>query len=148
MENITELSSNSWSESIETFDCNEITNNGLYAIFATYLLPLLSPKVRDYGREFISSFRNAGKVASEYVSLTEYGFAKIQNLSNNEEMTSFIQRVCDKQNIDISKSKLSAIAWGFSGDSQNGKKPSLQQTWNKLLNDLKDIETKGPDNKP
>ena len=84
MQNITEFPSNSWSDGIETFDCNELTNNGLYVLFATYLLPLLSPKVRDYGREFLSSFRNAGKVASNYVSLTEYGFAKIQNLSNNE----------------------------------------------------------------
>ena len=148
MENITEFPSNSWSDGIETFDCNELTNNGLYVLFATYLLPLLSPKVRDYGREFLSSFRNAGKVASNYVSLTEYGFAKIQNLSNNEEMKSFIQRICDKKNINISNSKLSAIAWGFSGDSQNGKKPSLQQTWNKLINDLKDVENKGSDNKP
>ena len=67
-------SSGSWSTTFETtydVDCEELTNNGLYLIFIGYLLPLLSPKVRDYGTELLSKFRNAGKVAGDLVSLTE-----------------------------------------------------------------------------
>ena len=38
MENITDLSSGSWSNDLEQpFDCNEVTNNGLYVLFVGYL---------------------------------------------------------------------------------------------------------------
>ena len=96
MENITDGSSNSWEG---TIDCEDLTNNPIYILFIGYLLPLLSPKVRNYGRELLSHWKNAGKVASDIVSVTEYGFDKIQNLSNNEEMAQIIQRVCDKKKI-------------------------------------------------
>ena len=97
MENITDLSSNSWSSDIQ-LDCNDLTNNGLYIIFAGYILPLLSPRVRNYGREVYSMIKNAGKVASDLVSVTEYGFEKVQDLSDNKEMIGFIRRVCQKNN--------------------------------------------------
>ena len=137
MENITDLSSDSWSNDLEQpFDCNEVTNNGLYVLFVGYLLPLLSPKVREYGKEVLSMFRSAGKVASNVVSLTEFGFEKIQNLSNNGEMSEFIQRVCEKRNITALPEQIKDLAWSFSGDTAHGKKESRQETWKKLLNDL------------
>ena len=90
MENFTETSSNSWNNDLDTIDCNDLTNNGLYLIFTGYLLPLLSPKLRAYGKEMLSSFKNFGKVASDIVSITEFGFEKIQGLTSNEEMVDFI----------------------------------------------------------
>ena len=71
MENITDLSSSSWSSPLETMiDCNDLTNNGLYFIFVGYVLPLLSPKVRDYGKELFSTIKNLGNIAgNEVISL-------------------------------------------------------------------------------
>ena len=98
MENITDYSSSSWDSGI---DCEDLTNNGLYIIFVGYLLPLLSPKMRNYGREVLSHMKNLGKVTGDIVSVTEFGFEKIQDLSNNSEMSHFIQKVFDKKKIDI-----------------------------------------------
>ena len=137
MENATLFSSDSWSNGSEnTFDCNELTNNGLYLIFVGYLLPFLSPKVRDYGKEVLSVFRNMGRVASDVVSLTEFGFDKIQELTDNEEMSKFIQRISDQKNMNVLSSQIQEIAWSFSGDTQNGSKEHKQETWKKLLNEL------------
>ena len=61
MENITDYSSSSWDSGI---DCVDLTNNGLYIIFVGYLLPLLSPTMRNYGREVLSHIKNLGKVIS------------------------------------------------------------------------------------
>ena len=135
MENITEVSSGSWSEDLN-MDCNDLTNNGIYILFVGYVLPLLSPKVRNYGRELFSTIKNAGKVASEFVSVTEYGFEKIQNLSNNGEMSDFIGRVCNKKGLNIFPKEITELAWSFSGDTNNGNKYNLQQTWKKLLDEL------------
>ena len=134
MENITDLSSNSWSSDIQ-LDCNDLTNNGLYIIFAGYILPLLSPRVRNYGREVYSMIKNAGKVASDLVSVTEYGFEKVQDLSDNKEMIGFIRRVCQKNNYNVLDKKITELAWQFSGDKSNGGS-GLQQTWKKLINEL------------
>jgi hypothetical protein len=137
MENVTQFSSESWSNGSEkNLDCNDLTNNGLYLIFVGYLLPFLSPKVRDYGKEVLSVFRNMGRVASDVVSLTEFGFDKIQGLSNNDEMSAFIQRLSDKKNMNVLSSQIQEIAWSFSGDTQNGSKDHKQETWKKLLNEL------------
>jgi hypothetical protein len=136
MENATLFSSDSWSNGSEkNLDCNDLTNNGLYLIFVGYLLPLLSPKVRDYGKETLSAFRNMGRVSSELVSLTEFGFDKIQGLSNNDEMSAFIQRLSDQKNMNVLSIQIKEIAWSFSGDTHHGK-DNRQETWKKLLNEL------------
>ena len=124
--------SGSWETTMENydFDCKEVTNNGLYLIFVGYLLPLLSPKVRNYGKELITMFRNAGKVAGDIVSLTEYGFEKIQDLSDNKEMVKFIQKYCDSKKISILPSQISELSWDFSGGSENDGR---QETWKRLL---------------
>ena len=142
MDNVTQLSSESWNDNFETsIDCNELTNNGLYLIFVGYLLPLLSPKVRDYGKEALSMFRNMGKVASDVVSLTEFGFDKIQELTDNEEMSKFILRISDQKNLNVLPSQIQEIAWSFSGDTQKGNKEHKQETWKKLLSELDRMST-------
>ena len=134
MENITEYSSNSWDSG--SIDCEDLTNNNLYILFVGYVVPLLSPRVRNYGRELLSHLKNAGKVAGDIVSVTEYGFEKIQDLSNNGEMVQFIQKVCDKKKIDVTMAEIKELSWRFSGDTANGKRESIQQTWKSLLNNL------------
>ena len=47
---------NSTNTSYENSDlCENITNHWLYFIFTGYLLPLLSPRVRDWMKETINS---------------------------------------------------------------------------------------------
>ena len=96
----------------------------------------MSPRVRNYGRELLSHLKNVGKVAGDIVSVTEYGFEKIQDLSNNGEMVQFIQKVCDKKKIDVTMAEIKELSWRFSGDTENGKRESIQQTWKSLLNNL------------
>ena len=139
MENITEYSSSSWDSGI---DCEDLTNNNLYILFVGYVLPLLSPRVRNYGRELLSHLKNAGKVAGDIVSVTEYGFEKIQDLSNNGEMVQFIQKVCDKKKIDVTMAEIKELSWRFSGDTANGKRESIQQTWKSLLNNLNAMKSR------
>ena len=139
MENITEYSSSSWDSGI---DCEDLTNNNLYIIFVGYVVPLLSPRVRNYGRELLSHLKNAGKVAGNIVSVTEYGFEKIQDLSNNGEMVQFIQKVCDKKKIDVTMAEIKELSWRFSGDTENGKRESIQQTWKSLLNNLNAMKSR------
>ena len=142
MDNFTEISSNSWNNELEqVLDCNDLTSNGLYLIFVGYLLPLLSPKVRDYGREALSMFRSLGKITSDIVSITEFGFEKIQGLENNEEMSRFIQRLCDKKNLGVLPLQIKNIAESFSGDTQGGTKEHKQETWKKLLSELNRISS-------
>lgn len=132
------MSSGSWSTEIDTYgpDCEELTNNNLYILLVGYLVPLLSPKVREYGKECLSIFRNAGKVAGDIVSITEFGFEKVQDLSNNSEMMNFIIRIAGKKNLSILPKQLEELSWEFSGDS-NSERESKQQTWKKLLSELK-----------
>ena len=134
MENITEYSSSSWDSG--SIDCEDLTNNNIYILFVGYVVPLLSPRVRNYGRELLSHLKNVGKVAGDIVSVTEYGFEKIQDLSNNGEMVQFIQKVCDKKKIDVTMAEIKELSWRFSGDTANGKRESIQQTWKSLLNNL------------
>lgn len=140
MENITEYSSSSWDSG--SIDCEDLTNNNLYILFVGYVLPLLSPRVRNYGRELLSHLKNAGKVAGDIVSVTEYGFEKIQDLSNNGEMVQFIQKVCDKKKIDVTMAEIKELSWRFSGDTANGKRESIQQTWKSLLNNLNAMKSR------
>ena len=140
MENITEYSSNSWDSG--SIDCEDLTNNNLYILFVGYVVPLLSPRVRNYGRELLSHLKNVGKVAGDIVSVTEYGFEKIQDLSNNGEMVQFIQKVCDKKKIDVTMAEIKELSWRFSGDTANGKRESIQQTWKSLLNNLNAMKSR------
>ena len=85
---------NSWlvEENSTTFDnnldsniCDSVTNHWLYFIFSGYLLPIISPRVRSFLKEFMSSLKNS-EIGGNIVTLTEYGFEKIQSIENNKEM--------------------------------------------------------------
>ena len=138
MENFTD---NSWNNSSETMDCNDLTNNGLYLIFVGYIVPLLSPKIRSYGKEVLSTIKNLGNIAGDVVSVTEFGFEKVQELSKNGEMVNFIQRVCTTKDLNVLPSQMIDLAWKFSGDTDNSKKEHIQQTWKKLLSELEIMNT-------
>ena len=73
--------------------CENITNHWLYFVFSGYLLPLISPRVRDWISETINSFKS-NKITGQIVTLTEYGFNKIQDIEDDKEMKDFIKRVC------------------------------------------------------
>ena len=73
--------------------CEEITNHWLYFIFSGYLVPLISPKIRGYFHEFINSCKN-NEITGKIVTLTEFGFEKIQDIESNHEMKNFIRRIC------------------------------------------------------
>jgi hypothetical protein len=134
MDNITNTS---WILPTESLvDCDDLTNNGLYLIFIGYLVPLLSPRLRNYGRELISSIKNVGKITGNIVSLTEYGFEKVQGLSTNAEMVSFIERLCEINDLAVLPTQLIELSWEFSGDTDYGKKVHMLQTWSKLRSEL------------
>ena len=73
--------------------CENITNHWLFFVFSGYLLPLISPRVRDWFKETLNTLKN-NKLTGEIVTLTEYGFNKIQDIEDNKEMKNFIKRLC------------------------------------------------------
>ena len=91
----------SWEEFTNTTDttdlnttsdlCENVTNHWLYFVFTGYLLPLVSPRVRDWMKETVNSLKN-NKVTGQLVTLTEFGFNKIQDIQSDEEMKQFIKR--------------------------------------------------------
>jgi len=91
----------SWEEINNTTEinsdlCENVTNHWLYFVFTGYLLPILSPRVRDWFKETINSLRN-NKLTGEIVTLTEYGFNKIQDIEDDKEMENFIKRLCNSR---------------------------------------------------
>jgi hypothetical protein len=134
MDNITELMNNT---SLETMiDCEDLTNNGLYFIFTGYVLPLLSPQVRSYLHEKVIFIKNLGNVVGKLVSVSEYGFNNIQNLSDNKEMVDFIERVATNKKYRVLPGQVMELAWSFSGDDDGGNKDRREETWNKLMKEL------------
>ena len=92
------MDSNSWTwdQYNSTFNdlnmCENITNHWLYLVFSGYLLPLISPRVREWLKETLNSLKS-NDITGELVTLTEYGFNKIQDIENDEEMKEFIKRM-------------------------------------------------------
>ena len=82
-------------------DCPDITNNGLYLIFVGYILPMLSPTIRIYMKDLFIHAKNMGRVTGQIVSLTEFGFSKVQNINSNGEMVKFIERMCNNKDLHI-----------------------------------------------
>ena len=115
--------------------CNTVTNHWLYFIFTGYLLPLVSPRVRNWFKEFINSSIN-NKVTGQIVTLTEYGFDKIQEIEDNKEMKDYIRRLCKSKNSKLiyTEESLEKLAWLFSGERDINKFSStgIQQSWKKL----------------
>ena len=140
MENLTD-SSWIWDETnnttLEHYNmCESVTNHWLYFIFSGYLLPLISPRVRDFIKDKLSSLRN-GEITGQIVSLTEFGFEKIQDIENNKEMKDYIKRLCKnkKPGLLYTEETIEKMSWLFSGekkDGEDGKEEGMQQTWKKL----------------
>ncbi len=118
--------------------CESVTNHWLYLIFTGYLLPIVSPRVRNFTKEFLNSLRN-NKITGKVVTLTEYGFEKIQSIEENDEMKNFIARLCIDKNIQFDEETIHEISWLFSGDS-NEYHDSITQTWTKLNKVLEELK--------
>jgi hypothetical protein len=145
MENITE--SNSWSE--EVLSCEEITNHWLYFIFSGYLIPLVSPRLRNYFREVYNTCKH-GEVTGKFVTLTEFGFEKIQDIQDNNEMNNYIRRICIEKKIEYDEELINHTSWLFSGDNDE-KHQSIKQTWKRLnetLDNFKEINQSTDANNP
>ena len=134
MENITDGSwSWSWGET-DTSDnpniCESVTNHWLYFIFSGYLLPLISPRVREFIKHTYSTLKNSENTGN-IVSLTEFGFEKIQDIEDNEEMKDYIRRLCNnkKPGLLYTEETIEKLSWLFSGDKDG---TGIQQTWKKL----------------
>ena len=110
--------------------CENITNHWLYFVFSGYVLPLISPRVRDWLKETLNSLKN-NKIGGKIVTLTEFGFNKIQDIENNDEMKEYIKRLCKSKNPNLiySEESIEKLSKLFSGDEKiNG----LAQSWRKL----------------
>ena len=96
--------------------CDDITNHWLYFIFSGYLLPLISPKVRDWLKETLNSIKN-NSVTGKLVTLTEYGFDKIQDIEDDNEMKEFIKRISNSRRpgLLIQEKVYDKLAEEFSG---------------------------------
>ena len=110
--------------------CNDVTNHWLYFVFSGYVLPLISPRVRDWLKETLNSIKNK-EVSGIFVTLTEFGFQKIQDIENNDEMKEYIKRLVKEKNPSVfySEESLEKLTLLFSGDET---KKGLAQSWKKL----------------
>ena len=118
--------------------CENVTNHWLYFIFTGYLLPIVSPRVRDWFKETINSIKNS-EVGGKVVTLTEYGFDKIQDIENDSEMKEFIKRIfkSKRPRLLIQEKMYDKLAEEFSGKG-GGK------SWRylmKVINDSHNIGT-------
>ena len=118
--------------------CENVTNHWLYFVFTGYLLPLVSPRVRDWLSETINSIKNS-EVGGKVVTLTEYGFDKIQDIENDKEMKEFIKRMVKSKRpgLLIQEKMFDKLAEEFSGKG-GGK------SWrylNKIINNSHNIGT-------
>ena len=135
MENITtftEVSSTSGG-----FDCEDITNSGFYMIFIGYVYPLLSPTIRNYMKDMVIHVKNVGKVTGEIVSLTEFGFTKLQKIKNIEDMAKFIERVSKNKNLSIMKDDIIECAKSYAGGEGHN-----EGSWNSMLDNLEKLHKK------
>ena len=121
----------------ETSDlCENVTNHWLYFVFTGYLLPIISPRVRDWIKETVNSLKS-NKVTGQLVTLTEFGFNKIQDIESDEEMKSFIKRISNSRRpgLLIQEKVYDKLAEEFSGKG-GGK------SWrylNKIINNSNNI---------
>jgi len=120
--------------------CENITNHWLYLIFTGYLLPIFSPRVRNFTKEFINGLKN-NEITGKVVTLTEFGFQKIQEIENNHEMKNFVRRMCIEKKIEYDEDSIDKIAWLFSGDSDESHN-SITQTWTKLNKVMEELNLK------
>ena len=85
-------------------------------------------KVRDWIKETVNSLKN-NKVTGQLVTLTEFGFNKIQDIQSDEEMKEFIKRFSKSRRpgLLIQEKMFDKLAEEFSGKG-GGK------SWRYLIN--------------
>ena len=145
LNNLTNYSNITYNLDINSYssNCEQITNHWMFLIFSGYILPFISPRVRNYLKETINSIKKSNK-GGQFVTLTEFGFEKIQEIENNSEMKEFIKRMCYEKKIEWNDENLEKIAWLFSGDSDETHE-SITQTWTKLNKVLEELNLKEKD---
>ena len=96
--------------------CENITNHWLFLVFSGYLLPLISPRVREWLKETLNSLKSSD-ITGDLVTLTEYGFNKIQDIENDKEMKNFIKRMIKSRRptLLIQEKMYDKLAEEFSG---------------------------------
>ena len=111
-----EFTNNNNTTNITSDLCKNVTNHWLYFVFTGYLLPIVSPRVRDWIKETFNSLKN-NKVTGQLVTLTEFGFNKIQDIQSDEEMKEFIKRICRSRRpgLLIQEKMYDKLAEEFSG---------------------------------
>ena len=107
-------------------------------VFSGYLLPFISPRVREWLKETLNSLKS-NDITGELVTLTEFGFNKIQDIENDEEMKNFIKRMVKSRRprLLIQEKMYDKLADEFSG--KNGGK-----SWRylmKVINESHNIGT-------
>ena len=72
------------------------------------------------------------EVGGKFVTLTEFGFQKVQDIENNDEMKVYIKRLLQKKDPSLyySEETLQNLTTLFSGDE---KKDGIAQSYKKLL---------------
>lgn len=121
-------------------NCEDLTSNGLYMIFIGYIYPMFSPTIRSYMKDMFIHVKNVGKVTGEIVSLTEFGFTKVQKIKSLEDMASFIERVCKNKHLSVMKDECLECAKSFAGDGEFN-----EGSWNKMLVEIEKLHKKNID---
>jgi len=98
---------------------------------------MISPRVRNFAKEFVNGLAN-NEITGKVVTLTEFGFEKIQSIEKNHEMKNFVRRVCIEKKIEYDEETIDKVAWLFSGDNDETHE-SITQTWAKLNKVLVDL---------
>lgn len=125
-----------------SIDCEDLTNNGLYMIFIGYIYPMFSPTIRSYMKDIFIHVKNVGKVTGEIVSLTEFGFTKVQKIKSLEDMATFIERVCKNKHLSVMKDECLECAKSFAGGEEFN-----EQSWNKMLAEIEKLHKKNIESK-
>lgn len=121
-------------------NCEDLTNNGLYMIFIGYIYPMFSPTIRSYMKDIFIHVKNVGKVTGEIVSLTEFGFTKVQKIKSLEDMSTFIERVCKNKHLSVMKHECLECAKSFTGGEGFN-----EESWNKMLVEIEKLHKKNID---
>ena len=125
-----------------SLDCEDLTNNGLYMIFIGYIYPMFSPTIRSYMKDIFIHVKNVGKVTGEIVSLTEFGFTKVQKIKSLEDMATFIERVCKNKHLSVMKDECLECAKSFAGGEEFN-----EESWNKMLAEIEKLHKKNIESK-